>query len=72
MSTDIVGFQTTKTGRSKSFVELAALQLYLAISLPLVFVTLVAWYGVYWWETRKETRRQATNAEASKESSQLV
>lgn len=56
MSTDIVQFQKTNAGNSKSLVELAALQLYLAISLPLVFVTLLAWYGFYWWEVRKERK----------------
>ncbi len=57
MSANIVQFRTTSTGRSKSVVEMAALQLYLAISLPLVFVTLLAWYGGYWWEIRKERKQ---------------
>lgn len=56
MSTDIVQFQTASTGRSH--VELAALQLYLAISLPLVCITLLAWYGFYWWEVRKEKKHR--------------
>ncbi len=58
MSTDIVNFKPTSTGSSGSRVELAALQLYLAISLPLVCVTLLAWYGFYWWEVRKERMDQ--------------
>ena len=52
MSTDIVQFKSD----SKLVVGMAALQLYLAISLPLVFVTVLAWYGFYWWETRKERK----------------
>lgn len=52
MSTDI--FRPTDKGRFSEDVQLGALKLYIAISLPLVFITLLAWYGVYWWETRKE------------------
>ena len=52
MSTDI--FKNTDKGRFGDGVDLGALKLYIAISLPLVFITLLAWYGVYWWETRKE------------------
>ncbi|KAL9131378.1 MAG: hypothetical protein Q9175_006779 [Cornicularia normoerica] len=52
MSTDI--FKATNTGQFGNTVQLGTLRLYIAISLPLVVVTLLAWYGVYWWETRKE------------------
>lgn len=58
MSSGIVSFKPASTGNSKSRVELAALQLYLGISLPLVCVTLLAWYGFYWWEVRKERMSQ--------------
>jgi hypothetical protein len=36
MSTKIINFEPTSNGSTKSRVELVALQLYLAISLPLV------------------------------------
>ena len=52
MSTDI--FKATNTGKFGNTVELGALRMYVMISLPLVVITLLAWYGVYWWETRKE------------------
>ena len=52
MSTDI--FNATNTGPFGNTIELGALRLYITISLPLVVMTLLAWYGVYWWETRKE------------------
>ena len=52
MSTSI--FRPTYTGQFGTTVESGALKLYIVISLPLVVVTLLAWYGVYWWETRKE------------------
>lgn len=58
MSSGIVSFKPASTGDSKSRVELAALQLYLGIILPLVCVTLLAWYGFYWWEVRKERMNQ--------------
>ncbi len=58
MSTKIINFEPTSNGSTKSRVELVALQLYLAISLPLVCVTLLAWYGFYWWEVRKEKMKQ--------------
>lgn len=55
MSTDI--FRATNTGQFGNTVQLGALRLYIAISLPLVVITLLSWYGVYWWETRKEKLR---------------
>lgn len=56
MSTDI--FRTTNTGQFGNTVQLGALRLYIMISLPLVVVTLLAWYGFYWWENRKEKLRK--------------
>lgn len=52
MSTDI--FKATNKGKFGNAVELGALKMYVMISLPLVVVTLLAWYGFYWWETRNE------------------
>ena len=52
MSTDI--FKPTNTGLFGNTIKIGALRLYISISLPLVVMTLFAWYGYYWWETRKE------------------
>ena len=57
---------------SKAVVEMAALQLYLAISLPLVFVTLLAWYGFYWSETRKERKKENKDVLGPEDTNQLV
>ena len=54
MSTDIVKFQRSENGKSQEIFQLGALQLYLAITLPLMFLTFASWYGVYVWVDRKE------------------
>ena len=58
MSTDVVQLHGDS---NKLVVEMAALRLYLAISLPLVLVTVLAWYAFYQWETRKEEQRKWKN-----------
>lgn len=62
MSTDIIHFETTSTGKSGKVVQMGALQLYFAVSLPLMLLTLLAWYGVYWWETRKGEKERSKGA----------
>lgn len=54
MSTDIIRFEKDNAGKSSKIFQLGAIQLYLAITLPLTFLVFVAWYGVYWWVDRKE------------------
>ncbi|KAI9866764.1 MAG: hypothetical protein M1813_000706 [Trichoglossum hirsutum] len=54
MSTDIIRFQTDQTGEPSRTFRLGALQLFLAITVPLMFVSFLAWYGVYWWVDRKD------------------
>ena len=49
MSTDIVQFD-----HSKEIFSSAALKLFLAICLPMMFLTFVAWYAVYWWVNNRE------------------
>lgn len=61
MSTDIIRFPpigageppigTGKTAKTFSF---AALKLFIAISLPLMFLTFLAWWIVYKWVNRKD------------------
>ena len=53
MSTDIVRFPNTNAGPFEGFFSRGALKLYLLISLPLVVITLVGWYGFYHWEIRQ-------------------
>jgi len=54
MSTDIIQFQLSSSGESQKIFQLDAVQLYLAITIPLTFLVFVSWYGVYWWVDRQE------------------
>ena len=58
MSTDIVHFDSAGTGGPKKVVSLAALQLYMAITVPLMLMTFACWYGVYWWVNRRDFDRR--------------
>ncbi|TVY55321.1 hypothetical protein LCER1_G003907 [Lachnellula cervina] len=53
MSTDIIHFQAESNTYGKIF-QLGALELYLAITIPLMVVTFAAWYLVYRWLNRRE------------------
>lgn len=64
MSTGIVQFGTSATGASERTVQVGALQLFLALSLPLMLLTFVAWYFVYWWINRKEERKTGGTTQA--------
>jgi len=55
MSTDIVRYQKSDSGLSEKIFQLDALQLFLEVTLPLMAVTFVGSYGVYWWVHRNET-----------------
>ncbi|KAI9773493.1 MAG: hypothetical protein M1839_002075 [Geoglossum umbratile] len=59
MSTDIIKFQDKSAGKPGRTFQPGALQLYLAISLPLMFITFLSWYGVYWWVNRKDRRKSS-------------
>jgi hypothetical protein len=54
MSTGIIQFTTDNDGRQKRVFQLRGLKLYLAICLPVMIATFVAWYIVYWWVRRKD------------------
>lgn len=58
MSTPIVRFDSIDSGFSLKNVGLGALELYLVVSVPLVFFTFFAWYGVSWWEKRRASQEQ--------------
>lgn len=62
MSTDIIQFQIDNGGKSQKIFQLRAVQLYLAITLPLTFFVFVAWYGVYWWVDSKERVKRRSQA----------
>ncbi|KAL8702870.1 MAG: hypothetical protein Q9201_003961 [Fulgogasparrea decipioides] len=54
MSTDI--FQTDGPGHPKPdpYAHLSPLQMYLAASLPLTFITILIWAALHWLEKHKE------------------
>lgn len=62
MSTDIIRFQSTEAGTAERVVQPKAIHFYLMVSLPLVFGTFLAWYGVYLWETHKEKNKRSGTA----------
>lgn len=55
MSTDIVKFPSIQ--ESGKVFQLEALQLFLAITLPLMAVTFIAWWVVYWCVNRRQDRK---------------
>ncbi|KAK4952430.1 hypothetical protein LTR10_009236 [Elasticomyces elasticus] len=57
MSTPIVTFAPGSSSTSDSNISTGALGFYVAISLPLMILTFLSWYAVYWWENRKEKNR---------------
>lgn len=56
MSTPIVNFDHVEAGFGGQNIGSGALKLYLAVSLPLMFLTFLGWYLVYWRERRRQTR----------------
>ena len=59
MSTDIFQATTSSSSTSESrssdpYARLSPWQIYLAISLPLTFVTLLTWAAFHLWEKRQE------------------
>lgn len=55
MSTDIVHWDQSN-GISSEVFQLGALEVYLAVSLPLMLVTFGVWYVLGWLEKRKRKR----------------
>jgi hypothetical protein len=56
MSTDIVRWQTNAAGESQRVYQSGALDLYLAITVPMMAVTFGAWRVVYEWMKWKERK----------------
>jgi hypothetical protein len=66
MSTDIVHFVTDPTsGNNVKVFQLGALQVYLAITIPLMVATFIAWYVVYIYIDKvQEAKAEKLRAEA--------
>lgn len=54
LNTDIVRFPDGRDGISNGLVSTGAIMMYLALTLPLMAATLLAWYLVYLYVGRKE------------------
>jgi hypothetical protein len=57
MSTDIVRFPDGQVGISNGIVSKGAIALYLALTLPLLAFTLVAWYVFYLYVNRDRVQK---------------
>lgn len=60
MSTDIITWQTNAAGESQRVYQSGALDLYLAITIPMMAVSFGAWRAVYeWmrWTERKDAEK---------------
>jgi hypothetical protein len=64
MSTDIVKFQTDSAGNTQEVFHLGALRLFLTICLPMMLLTFIAWYGVYWWVNRIDKKKRQAKLES--------
>jgi hypothetical protein len=55
MSTDILKFPTSNsTGKPEKVFAPEALRYFLALTLPTMFLTFLAWAGFNWWVNRRE------------------
>jgi hypothetical protein len=63
MSTDIIRFQKGDSGKPERVFSLEALRLFLAITLPLMVVSFLAW-GVFYWVTTLREKLRLANAKA--------
>lgn len=61
MSTPVVHFDPSNPSSYRDFIQSGPLSIYLALSLPLFAVTLLAYLGFYLWERRKETKETKQN-----------
>lgn len=66
MSTEIFQSNNADNPGPNPFARLSPLQLYLAASLPLTFVTMTIWFSLHWLEKHKEkVKIQANKLESS-------
>ena len=59
MSTDIIRFEALEGGLFTEHFSVEALRLFFAISIPLMVVTFVSWYLIYWWMKNRQKRLRA-------------
>ena len=71
MSTDIIRFRLDGS-KTKSVLQWKALQIYLAISLPLVLVTCLLSYAYYRWETREDRKASESPSVRRKDATSIV
>lgn len=57
MSTDIIQYQGTEPGKNGEIFSLPALKLFLAISLPMMVFTFLAWGAIYYWARWRAERK---------------
>jgi hypothetical protein len=57
MSTDIIQYQGTNPGKDGEIFSLPALKLFLAISLPMMVLTFLAWGAIYYWARWRAERK---------------
>ena len=62
MSTDIVHWQSPNPGGLEKVVSSGAIKIFLAITLPCMFLTFSAAYGFYRWTKLREKREQDRQA----------
>jgi hypothetical protein len=66
MSTDIVKFpKSSVTNKPEKVFALEALQLFFAITLPMMLITFSAWGAFYWWVTWREKLKSKASSLAS-------
>jgi hypothetical protein len=65
MSTDIIRFQKGDSGKPERVFSSEALQLFLAITLPLMVVSFLAWGVFYYWVTTLREKLRLVNAKGS-------
>lgn len=58
MSTPIVTFEAGSPSISHGTISAGALGFFVAVSIPLMVVTVLAWWASYWWEDRRERKEQ--------------
>ena len=67
MSTDIVHWQAAVTGSLEKVVSLGAIEIFLVITIPCMFLTFAAAYGFYRWSKRRERKEMERQAAESTE-----
>ena len=62
MSTDVI-----QISNNHQTVQRKALKTYLWITVPMILITFLSWYGVYWLATRRDQIRYRTSERRDEE-----